>query len=252
MNAVLLLKSFLINSPFEGVAKRARHVSGRLRPNLEMAEVILEEERLPEVLKRLLTPTSNVLDVGCHIGSFLNLASKLAPNGRHVAIEASPSKATLLRRRFPSVRIEQLAISDRVGISTFEENLRRPGFSRLGASSTSDPVTRYDVPTTTLDALELGRIDLVKIDIEGGELNALRGAKRFAESNRPPFVFECGAVTNEGLDRAALFDHLTSVMTYDVFTFGDFLYRKGPLSADEFRKCGIYPFRAFNFVALPR
>ncbi|MFX7071531.1 hypothetical protein ABTI09_19765, partial [Acinetobacter baumannii] len=67
-----------------------------------------------------------------------------------------------------------------------------------------------------------------------------------------PFVFECGAVTNEGLDRAALFDHLTSVMTYDVFTFGDFLYRKGPLSADEFRKCGIYPFRAFNFVALPR
>ena len=123
MNAVLLLKSFLINSPLEGVAKRARHVSGRLRPNLEMAEVILEEERLPEVLKRLLAPTSNVLDVGCHIGSFLSLASKVAPNGRHVAIEASPSKAALLRRRFPSVRIEQLAVSDRVGTSTFEENL---------------------------------------------------------------------------------------------------------------------------------
>jgi hypothetical protein len=49
-----------------------------------------------------------------------------------------------------------------------------------------------------------------------------------------------------------LFDHITGVMNYDVFTFGDFLHDKGPLGFDEFRKCGIYPFRAFNFVALPQ
>ena len=45
---------------------------------------------------------------------------------------------------------------------------------------------------------------------------------------------------------------LTEVLSYDLFTFGDFLYGKEALTFSEFRKCGLYPFRAFNFVALPR
>jgi FkbM family methyltransferase len=219
----------------------------------ELAELFLEERRVSEILSRLLTRSSNVLDVGCHIGSFISIASRVASDGYHVAIEASPSKAAMLRRRFPLVRIEQTAISDSVGMASFEENINKPGFSRLeGGHPSACPVNRYEVNVTTLDTLRLPRIDFMKIDIEGEELAALRGGMKFIERDRPTILFECGADTNEGLDRRALFDHLTGVMRYDIFTFSDFLYNKGPLGFDEFRKCGVYPFRAFNFLALAR
>lgn len=251
----LRLKSLLVASPLESQAKRIQWMLGARyrRKHPALTELFLEEKRLPVVLRRLLRRTSNVLDVGCHLGSFISLASRRAYEGEHVAIEASSVKAALLRKRLPSVRIEQVAISDTIGSATFEENIANPGFSRLqGNNPSDDPVHRYDVNVTTLDALDLPHIDFMKIDIEGSELAAFRGGMKFITRNNPKILFECGSDTNSGLNRRALFEHITEAMGYDVFTFGDFLFKKGPLGFDEFRKCGIYPFRAFNFLALPR
>lgn len=255
MNKSLEFKAALVASPLEALAKHIRWAlaSRHRSAHPELAEVFLEEKHLPKVLERLLTKNSNVLDVGCHIGSFLSLASKFAPDGRHAAIEASPTKAGWISRKFPGVRVEQVAVSDQVGTAVFEENIAKPGFSRLqGRSPSTDPVNRYAVAVSTLDALNLGSFDLVKIDIEGAELAALKGGTDFILTNRPKIIFECGADANVGLDRRTLFDFLTDELGYDIFTFTDFLYGKGSLSFDEFRKCGIYPFRAFNFVAMPK
>jgi FkbM family methyltransferase len=217
-----------------------------------MWEVYQEERFLPNVLKRLLTPNSNVLDVGCHIGSFISLAAGIAREGHHTVIEPSPEKAALLTKKFPSIRVEQVAVSDAIGTANFEENLTRSGYSKLADGQRSgDETTTYQVKVVTLDALNLGKVDFVKIDIEGAELSALKGAPKFIEANRPKLIFECGAAEPR-LDRMALFDYVTDDLSYDVFTYAEFLYEKGPLGRDEFRKCGIYPFRAFNFVALPR
>jgi FkbM family methyltransferase len=246
----LRAKAALVGTPFEGIAKHARQVAATLRPNLELAEVLLEERRLPQVLSRLLKPDSHVLDIGCHIGSFLSLASTIATNGRHTAIEASPTKAALLKKKFPNVNVLDVAISDRDGTATFEEDLARPGWSRLaGTGKSGHRIDLVQVKTATLDSLQLGRFDLVKIDIEGAELLALQGGEKFF-ANQPALIFECGATANIKVDRAALFDHLTSKIGYSVFTFEDFLYRKGQMSADEFRKAGVYPFKAFNFLAV--
>lgn len=199
------------------------------------------------VLRRLLTKSSNIVDVGGHIGSFISLARQIAPDGKHTIIEASPSKAGWLRNRFPSLRVESVAISDQDGIAIFHEDPARPGYSKL---TNTLGANCYELKTTTLDALNLGRVHLLKLDIEGAELLAFRGARRLIEDYRPASIFECGSEYAEGLDRRALFEFLTRKMGYNVFTFSDFLYEKGPLSYDEFRKCGLYPFRAFNFVAV--
>lgn len=249
---MLRLKSAVIASPLEPLAKSLQWAMGtghRLR-HPEMWELWNEGRLLPLVLKRQLTPSSNVLDVGCHIGSFLSLALKCAPHGQHTAIEAVPTKAEWLRRKFPSVRIEQVAVADRDGSATFEEDLDRPGYSRLMASLPSNGnVKHYPVRLATLDNLALpSRIDLVKMDIEGGELAALKGGEEFFKTRRPLLIFECGAEANPGMDRRALFDQLQT-MGYQIHTFADFHFSKGPLGFDEFRKCGIYPFRAFNFIA---
>jgi FkbM family methyltransferase len=256
MSKTLRIKSMLVASPFEGLAKSAQWAAGLpfRSSHPELAELFLEEKRLPKILGRLLTPSSNVMDIGCHLGSFLSLAKGIATSGRHVAIEASPTKASWLTRKFSDVQVKQVAISDHVGTATFEENIKNPGFSRLqDGHATADPVSRYQVNVTTLDALAIQHhVDFLKIDIEGAELAAFRGGAAFMKANRPSIMFECGADANVGLDRHALFDHLTDAMRYDIFTFGDFLHDKGPIGFDEFRKCGLYPFRAFNFIALPR
>jgi hypothetical protein len=112
------------------------------------------------------------------------------------------------------------------------------------------------VEVRTLDQLLLDepKIDFIKLDIEGGELNALKGATETIGQHKPVVLFECGATAslNEvNVSRRDLFEFITGKLGYQVFTYSDFLHNKGPLSFDEFRKCGIYPFKAFNFVAIP-
>jgi FkbM family methyltransferase len=252
----LLLKSKIIGTPIEDLAKDVRWLLSAPQrfKHPELGELYLEEKRLPAVVHKLLKPTSCGVDVGAHIGSFLSLLIRYAPHGHHTAIEPSATKSHWLRRRFPGAAIVDAAASDENGCAIFEEDIARPGYSRLSTDAEPGNVLRYEVKIRRLDDLPIERVDLLKLDIEGDELLALRGAKRLIESWRPSIVFECGSeYTPNKIDRCSLYEHLTQTSGYDIYSFTDFLYReKGPMTFDEFRKCGIYPFRAFNFVALPR
>jgi hypothetical protein len=94
-------------------------------------------------------------------------------------------------------------------------------------------------------------MDLLKLDIEGAELVALRGATVVLDRWHPAILFEFGSeyVPNKP-SRRDLFDFLAE-REYRIYSFGDFLFDKGPMGFEEFQRCGVYPFRAFNFVALP-
>ncbi len=249
----LYLKSRLVASPLEGLAKKVQKLlSGRWR-NLEMAEILLEDDRMETVLQRLLKPTSNCVDVGCHIGSFLSTVSAISPQGAHTAIEASPRKSRWLQTKFTDCDIQNVAVGHERGTATFFEDTKRPGFSRLGAA-TSAFTESYEVEVRCLDELlaDKDRIDLLKIDIEGNEFNALVGAQVIIAKHKPVIIFECGSedtLQQVSASRKDLYHLITETLGYQIFTLPDFLYGKGSLSFDEFRKCGIYPFRAFNFVA---
>jgi FkbM family methyltransferase len=251
----LLLKASIVGSPLGAIAHRIRWVAKSLarhrRP--ELWEVYLEETRLEPVLRKLLRPDSNVVDVGCHIGSFLSLISRICPNGSHIAIEASPEKAAWLVAKFPSAIIHSFAVGKENGSAIFFDDQQRPGFSRVGHEIKH--ARRIEVQVRTLDTLlaKVDCIDFMKIDIEGGELNALIGAVAVLSKYRPAILFECGATADLdaiNVSRRQLFDFLTASLDYKIYTFGDFLFGKGELGYDEFRKCGIYPFRAFNFIAI--
>jgi FkbM family methyltransferase len=252
----LLVKSRIVGTPLEDLAKDWRWLlSTRQRAkHPELWELYLEEKRLPAVLKKLLEPTSCGVDVGAHIGSFLSLLVRYAPQGYHTAIEPSATKSRWLERKFPAVTVMPVAVSNENGNAVFEEDQARPGYSRLRGEAASRDALCYEVETRRLDDLCIKRVDLLKLDVEGAELLALRGATQLINSWRPAILFECGSeYAPEKINRRDLYHHLNEVLGYDVFSFTDFLFReKGALSFDEFRKCGIYPFRAFNFVALPR
>ena len=252
----LRIKAAVVGSPFHRIAQGFRWLAKfpqRYR-HPEMWEVYLEERRLPSVLRRLLKPDSNGVDVGCHIGSFLHLLNSIAPNGEHTAIEPSEMKGQWLARKFPKTHILNIAVADFTGRSTFEENTSRPGLSKLNDQVVpgKNYNNYYEVDVERLDDILTERVDFIKIDIEGGELSALRGAEKTIERSRCPILFECGSEYNKDKpSRRDLYDFLID-RGYKIFTFGDFLFDKGPMEFDEFRRCGLYPFRAFNFIALHR
>ena len=131
----LYTKSLLVGTPLEGLARELRWLAaaGQRHRHPELWELYLEERWLPLVLQRLLVRDSCCIDVGCHIGSFLSLIKRFAPEGHHVAFEASVAKSRWLKRRFPDVDIVQCAVTAEAGVVKFEENYARPGYSHVSS-----------------------------------------------------------------------------------------------------------------------
>ena len=71
--------------------------------------------------------------------------------------------------------------------------------------------------------------------------------------DRPVIVFESGPGRAEefGLTKAALYSFLVDDHGYSVFLFKDHLAGRGPLDLAAFEAAHVYPFQAFNFLALP-
>jgi FkbM family methyltransferase len=145
------------------------------------------EVELQQRISRELTPGSVFFDLGANVG-FYTLLAALSTKPRLVcAFEPVPANLVYLRRHLElnhvrNVEVLEMAISDRVGTAEFEvEETRAMG--RLSAGG------HLRVATSTLDALIEGHTvpapDFIKMDIEGGELAALRGATQCFLRIRP-------------------------------------------------------------------
>ena len=131
-------------------------------------------------------PQEKVWDVGANVGFFTFMAAGL---GAYVlAVEADIWLAQNIRlaaaKQDLAVDVLPAAVSDVSGVSEFNIAMRNRAANYLtdagGSTVTGGIRERQLVPTVSLDALldRNGPPDVVKIDIEGGELAALRGARR--------------------------------------------------------------------------
>jgi FkbM family methyltransferase len=147
---------------------------------------------------KLLRPGCSVIDLGAHIGTFSLAAAALGC--QVVAVEASPYnvdllKASVTRNKFNNVRIVPAAVCDHSGVLTFV-----PGgpFGFVSNPIMSSP--GIEVPAVTVDVLlaEFGwdRVDLIKMDVEGSEIAAIRGMScLLARADAPPIVYESNGHT---------------------------------------------------------
>lgn len=179
----------------------------------------LDDRTLALLLKLSLAGDANCVDVGANVGTVLADMVATAPHGKHVAFEPVPQLAAGLRTRFPNVTVHQAAVADAAGEASF---VVLPGrLSQSSLASTRSPGTRdlqaetVTVPVVRLDDVLTRPPAVVKIDVEGAELEALRGARHTLGECRPTVVLEfghgndpvddgrCEAVFGE-LDRARL------------------------------------------------
>lgn len=153
------------------------------------------DEQSFAVMRRWLSQDSNCVDVGCHEGVILTEMLRLAPSGSHYAFEPLPSFYPKLVASFPGVKIFDIALSDAVGEASFQNVVNNPGFSGLKKRTYPNPcetIETITVRTDLLDNLISEKIDLIKVDVEGGELQVLRGAVSTIRRSQPVIIFEHG------------------------------------------------------------
>ena len=135
-------------------------------------------------------------DVGANVGAVaLALAMYVGNSGKVFAFEPGPPNIVRLRNNFrlnPSLldrtEIIEYGVGDIAGESWWAEEDGNPGNALLSDQGT------HKIPVTTLDSFiakrGIGRVDFVKIDVEGMELQVMRGAAETLRRFRPAVYFE--------------------------------------------------------------
>lgn len=188
-------------------------------------------------------------DVGAHIGQYTLIA---AERGAHVhAFEPNPQNLARLHRNIDlnhltQVALNPVAVSDHPGESTFQ--LPEPANTGTGSLRSQDPGSKntITVKTITLDdyfASQPTAPHIIKLDVEGAELLALRGAARLLRAHQPLLMLEVarGNLRAFGHTAEQLLDFLRQ------FNYCLYVLERGrlkPLAADQ-------PIEYGNLICFP-
>jgi FkbM family methyltransferase len=147
----------------------------------------------------LVTPGATVMDAGANVGLFtIPVARAVGPTGSVVAFEPAPETVRRLRRSIAinglqNVRVVESAVGD-VEESVDFVLAADSAYSGLQPDPRSPPQGRATVPMVMIDhawaSLGQPSVTLLKLDVEGAELRALRGAEDLLRSCRPVLLVE--------------------------------------------------------------
>jgi FkbM family methyltransferase len=176
-----------------------------------------------QFIRESVSDDSTVVDVGANIGAVTLLAATLVPRGRVMAFEALPYIADDLEQNvalngFTNVVIHRVALGERRGDANIFPNLEERGSHSL-LEKTNDPRAYgepWQVPIRPLDDFTrgVGKIAVIKMDVEGYEARVLEGAQRTIEEHRPNIILEYDTTG----DLREELDEQVMRLPYDVYT----------------------------------
>lgn len=227
-------------------AARCLFAGGRIDPN-EFA-----------FLERALAPGQVFVDAGANDGLYSLFASrKLGDRGTVLAIEPSARELARLKghlelNRAGNVRVVAAALGAAPGRARLrladEGHAGQNTFGTFGYEATRQAGTE-EVAVERLDDVlareGIGRVDVLKLDVEGAEAAALAGAARTLAQSRPLLLVEVfdAALRAQGSSAEALLAQLDA-LGYDILTFDEATGRPRPARPGEAL--------SLNIVALPR
>ena len=156
--------------------------------------VDFEKEEL-EIAKKYIKNNSTILDIGANIGLHSMTFSKMADNITVIAFEPQPKTFRTLLKNITQNNLNNiiplnLAISNSSNIVDFYV-MSDDAYSSLIDTGRKELTEKIKTITTTVDGL-LGntRVDFVKIDVEGLELNVLHSLSLLIQKNKPVIFCE--------------------------------------------------------------
>ena len=146
-----------------------------------------------------------ILDVGANVGQTLERYARILPNARIHSIEPFPDSFQRLRETaiaMPSAMAYQMALGEEDGEADFHVNqvyhtrnslLTRPDSGRRYYREGSELPDTVRVNVVTLDEFcaraGIDRVHLLKLDVQGAELQVLRGGRRLLGTNAVDLIF---------------------------------------------------------------
>lgn len=182
-----------------------------------------------------------VVDAGANVGYVTMLFSKwVGPSGRVVSFEPVPETFDLLQTNLrklglSNVTADPCGVSSQDGTATFAipkypwggENLYE---SRVvGGEEPVGPVREVEVQLRQLDTVLADRLDsvaFVKLDVEGHELEAVRGGSRLIAATHPPLLIEVSGDPDDSTSRAARLFLFLKEAGYDAYVYEEGQWRQ--------------------------
>lgn len=182
--------------PFEVLGSRITVLNVDQGVSRELAVHRIHEPLATRLLQQHLKPGMTVVDVGSNIGYYALLESRLIePGGKVIAIEPVPQNFAQLRENIrangrENIEIHQLAIAERSGTLP----MYLSGRSNWHSLRPTPAARTCNVIVSTLDdflsRVAADSVDLVRMDVEGYEIEIIKGMQRTLDLYCPLLLVE--------------------------------------------------------------
>ena len=167
-----------------------------------------------ELLKPHITNRGKIIDIGANLGIYTIMYSQAFPYTEFICFEPTPNSAKTCIDNLEKVGLpftmNQIALSNRNGVSFFQDTAM-PQTNKLAGSG-------IEVEVRELDSFHITDISVIKIDVEGHELEVLQGARNTIINEQPIIILEY----HKEADADAIFSFIEK-LEYDVtFLEGQF------------------------------
>lgn len=145
-----------------------------------------------EELRKVVKPGAHVVDVGANTGNHTIFFAGPMKAASVLPFEPLPAAADALRAAVARNGLQNVDLSRLgIGVSDAEGRVKLVFSGRGGLGATSlEPDPEGEISVATLDSMVSGRVDLLKIDVEGMEMSVLAGSRELIGRWKPLVFIE--------------------------------------------------------------
>ena len=153
------------------------------------------EKEVVKIFRSYLKPEMRVLDIGANMGFFSLLSAAIVgEKGKVFAVEPNIANVKLIqasarKNNFENIEILAVAASDKPRLMFYNSSFSN-GTTSIMSGSIDRIFGSSVVPSFPLDGIIDSKIDFLKIDVEGAEFLAMKGAENLLKKYRPTIISE--------------------------------------------------------------
>ncbi|MDQ8184548.1 FkbM family methyltransferase [Pelagicoccus sp. SDUM812002] len=202
------------------------------------------EEKLVALASKRVTEGSVCFDVGGNVGAItIALSDKVGDTGRVHTFEPNPTNFGRLSANLAlnpvlekCVTLNNVGISDQPGTLYWSEDPGNPGNGMLGEQG--DIESKVITLDSYCEQNAIGKIDFMKVDVEGMELQVFKGAENALQRFKPTIYFETLSRFSSGPE-ADNFDRIEAYLVSLGYSMNK-LHADGTVSPASIRQAGSY------------
>lgn len=191
----------------QGIATGLKFNCGLSNPDYSLG---INERPIQKIVADFLQPGTVFYDIGAHVGFFSVIAAKLVGSqGKVYAFEPDPQNAACLQfnvevNQFSNVKVFEKAVSKTTGTGELLLAEYPGGHTLASAGTPPDLKGAMTVELVCIDELVNQQVleppSVIKIDVEGAELEVLEGMTQTLQQYHPTILYEIDDATAELLN----------------------------------------------------